>query len=336
VADSDAGQVTATNVPGQNHQQPTVEGITRDFFVYVPEKARGTTPVPVVFAVHGTGGNGADFAAKAGWNATADAEGFIVVYPSALTYCHYDDDNHNGTFDEPAERVVVTKWAAGKLGDPARRPVCAATVLAQLPDEQRARADHPMKDDVGFFRFMLDYLTTTHAVDAKRIYVTGFSNGGEMSSRLAAEVSDRFAAGAASGGTLSFRPTAPPPRAMSFVFTIGDRDPLWMPGFIASAPGITSLPLSSDALTKVPSLHTACVQPYLLLGQLDNEATYAEPTVAGKKVSTFTFGKSQVGASNTFRLAIFEDLAHAYPNGENHPARLADLLWTFFKDQQLP
>ncbi len=49
-------------------------------------------------------------------------------------------------------------------------------------------------DDVGFVRALIDELASFLAVDPKRIYATGFSNGAILTYRLACELSDRIAA----------------------------------------------------------------------------------------------------------------------------------------------
>jgi polyhydroxybutyrate depolymerase len=49
-------------------------------------------------------------------------------------------------------------------------------------------------DDVNFFRMMIQQFSTTYKIDAKRIFSTGISNGGFMSSRLGAELGDKIAA----------------------------------------------------------------------------------------------------------------------------------------------
>lgn len=51
-------------------------------------------------------------------------------------------------------------------------------------------------DDVAFFRAMIDQLVAEGAVDPKRIFVTGGSNGGMMTHRLACDLSDRIAGAA--------------------------------------------------------------------------------------------------------------------------------------------
>jgi polyhydroxybutyrate depolymerase len=52
-------------------------------------------------------------------------------------------------------------------------------------------------DDVGFMRHLAETLIQSKVADPTRIYVTGLSNGGHMTHRLACEAGDLFAAGAA-------------------------------------------------------------------------------------------------------------------------------------------
>jgi polyhydroxybutyrate depolymerase len=51
-------------------------------------------------------------------------------------------------------------------------------------------------DDVGFLRTLADAVANEIAVDRRRVYVTGISNGGAMSQRVACEAGDVFAAAA--------------------------------------------------------------------------------------------------------------------------------------------
>src|SRR4051812_42804227 len=58
-------------------------------------------------------------------------------------------------------------------------------------------------DDVGYIRKVLDDLAVVANVDPRRVYATGFSNGGMMCYRLASELSDRIAAVAPVAGTMT-------------------------------------------------------------------------------------------------------------------------------------
>ena len=51
-------------------------------------------------------------------------------------------------------------------------------------------------DDVGFLRTLADAIASEIEVDRRRVYVTGISNGGAMTQRLACEAADVFAAAA--------------------------------------------------------------------------------------------------------------------------------------------
>ncbi|QDU22337.1 extracellular catalytic domain type 1 short-chain-length polyhydroxyalkanoate depolymerase [Urbifossiella limnaea] len=64
-------------------------------------------------------------------------------------------------------------------------------------------------DDVVFARDLLDDLKAVAAVDPKRVYAAGFSNGGMMTYKLANEQADAFAAVCAVGGTMTYEEPAP-------------------------------------------------------------------------------------------------------------------------------
>jgi polyhydroxybutyrate depolymerase len=57
-------------------------------------------------------------------------------------------------------------------------------------------------DDVNFFRAMIQNFSAKYKIDAKRIFSTGISNSGFMSSRLGAELSDKIAAVASDAASI--------------------------------------------------------------------------------------------------------------------------------------
>ena len=57
-------------------------------------------------------------------------------------------------------------------------------------------------NDVSFFNQLCDHLIANYPVDGTRIYATGISNGGFMSSRLGCELSNRIAAIAVDAATI--------------------------------------------------------------------------------------------------------------------------------------
>lgn len=55
-------------------------------------------------------------------------------------------------------------------------------------------------DDVLFVQELIKYLSAQYSIDSSRIYATGFSGGGRMSSRIACDLSEQIAAIAPVGG----------------------------------------------------------------------------------------------------------------------------------------
>ena len=160
-------------------------GVTRRYLVRRPPGAPAARPLFLV--LHGGGGNPAQTARSSGWNAIADRESLLVVYPEGL-------DGH---------------WNDGRGVDLTPRRGTAGV------------------DDVGFISALLDTLVASGAADARRLYVTGASNGGMMTFRLALEIGDRLAAAAPIIANLPAKlaratPVAPVP----LLVINGTRDPL--------------------------------------------------------------------------------------------------------------
>ena len=80
-------------------------------------------------------------------------------------------------------------------------------------------------DDVKFIGAMLDELASVANVDAKRVFACGMSNGGMMSYRLAAEMSERIAAIAPVAGTIAIE-RSEPKRAVPVLHFHGTADKL--------------------------------------------------------------------------------------------------------------
>lgn len=163
----------AAPAPGDHEQSVTVDGRQRSFVVHVPAGMPADRPVPVVIVLHGGGGNARNAMQQTGMSELADRSGFLAVYPDGT-----------GRLD----RAVLT-WNAGS---------CCGRAM----DEQ--------VDDVAFVATLIDHVERRYAGDRRRIYVTGMSNGGMLSYRLACELADRIAAIAPVAGAMGVdcRPSA--------------------------------------------------------------------------------------------------------------------------------
>ena len=132
-------------------------GSERSFYLHEPARAYPGPTRPAVLVLHGGGGNGKVSAAMSGFNAKADAEGFLAVYP-----------NGSGRF---GERLLT--WNATHC--------CAYAMRENV-------------NDVAFISDLIDELVRRDRVDPKRVYVTGMSNGAMMSFRAGRELSNKIAA----------------------------------------------------------------------------------------------------------------------------------------------
>jgi poly(3-hydroxybutyrate) depolymerase len=84
------------------------------------------------------------------------------------------------------------------------------------------------QDDVGFLKALTGHLIETWRADPDRVYLTGISNGGDMSFRMAVEATGMFAAigvvsGGFSGGPAA-KPEYVPKKPVSVLTVIGGRD----------------------------------------------------------------------------------------------------------------
>jgi polyhydroxybutyrate depolymerase len=159
--------------PGDHVRAISVDGRERTYRVHLPPAYDPARPTPVVLVFHGALTNGLITVFFTGMNETADRENFCVVYP-----------------DGTGKESFALTWNSGGV------PVIAP---GKPPD------------DVKYTRALLDDLAKVVAVDSRRTFATGISNGGMMCHRLAIELPDRIAAIAPVGGTLSLerpRPTA--------------------------------------------------------------------------------------------------------------------------------
>lgn len=182
----------------------------RAYDLVLPAQYDGVTPVPVLLALHGGGGN------KQAAARTTCASG-EVDDPSCL-HRHAQDNGYavifpNGTgFGLTPE---VRTWNAGG-GEGGWR-----CVSGKACDEGI--------DDVAYIEELLDDVEARVAVDPTRVYATGLSNGGAMSHRLACELSDRIAAIAPVGGAnqLAAAGECAPARPVPVLHVHGTADPCW-------------------------------------------------------------------------------------------------------------
>jgi endoglucanase len=150
-------------------------GINRTFSYHLPTGTPACN-LPVLIAFHGDGGNGAGFQNYAGFDALADAQNFIVVYPDAalvggsLQFNKYADNSPG----------------FGTAGD---------TGFGTNPDPNAP-------DDVLFTSDLITYFSDTYKINRNKVYATGHSGGAFMCYFLSLALPNKIAAIAPVAGSL--------------------------------------------------------------------------------------------------------------------------------------
>lgn len=130
------------------------DGFRRSYLEFVPDAAAPATGRPVVLVLHGGGGTARQIARETG-------AGFHA-------------------FAEATGAVIVYPDAVGRMWDFGEGPVSVAL--------------SPRRDDLGYFRAVIDRVLAEHRGDGARIFATGISRGGQASYFLACRLPGRIRA----------------------------------------------------------------------------------------------------------------------------------------------
>jgi polyhydroxybutyrate depolymerase len=149
-----------------------VMGVQRSYLIHIPGSYDSARPLPLVVVLHGAFSTAKEAEIQTGFSELADRENIIVIYP-------------NGAFGILG---FFQHWNAGH---------CCG------------RAADDNIDDVGFLDMVIADVRERFNIDKNRLYLVGFSNGGMLTYRYAAERSEAVAAiasvAASIGGRVSQR-----------------------------------------------------------------------------------------------------------------------------------
>lgn len=135
----------------------TYNGIKRFYNIHIPKSYDPLSSYPLVFVFHGGGGNGINIEDVTSFSQKAEEENFIVVYP----------------FGTGKLNKKLLTWNCG---------FCCGYALENNIE------------DVGFIEILYEKIMGEYSINKDMVYATGISNGGIMSYKLGAELSDIFAA----------------------------------------------------------------------------------------------------------------------------------------------
>lgn len=186
-------------------------------------------------------------------------------------------------------------------------------------------------DDVAFTIALLDELEGRLCLDASRVYATGMSNGGALSSVLACRAADRFAATGAVAALIYVPECDDTDRVASFVAMMGTADPVVpFAGGRVNCCGNPVIPAAPDTVASFARHHGCDPEP-------STEAI-------GDDVELQRFEGCDDGASVEFY--VIEDGGHTWPGSPldlssrglgNTTASLdaTETLWAFFDRHRL-
>jgi len=165
-----------------------VDGHERSYEVDLPASAPPAAGWPVVLVFHGGGGSAAGARTQTRMSALGAREGFVAVYPQGS----------GGVAGK------LKTWNAG---------TCCGWAMKHKIDEP------------AFVAALLDDLARVVAVDARRVYATGISNGGMMAYQVACTLAGRIAAIAPVAGEMTLSASeCRPARPISVLVIHGTAD----------------------------------------------------------------------------------------------------------------
>lgn len=267
------------------------DDVERTFFVHLPQSYDSSMSYPLIFAMHGGGIFGYEgVEGQSELSELSDSENFIMVYPEGI------------------EILGFRTWNAGDC--------CPA-------------ASANGTDDVGFINALLEKLKQELSINDRKVYATGFSNGGQLAYKLANRYPDKFAAVSAVAGVLQDFPFNPS-RKVPIIHFHSYQD--------TTAPyngGLSDAPLINFEFPSVDSTLSLIADNYNC-GQI-RETVFSAP-------DTYDFFRySDCDDNAILELYVSQDGGHTWPGGQafaNRPItnhfNASDLMWEFFQNYELP
>ncbi|WP_168169237.1 PHB depolymerase family esterase [Thermococcus sp. 5-4] len=175
--------------PGDVRGSILVDGLERTYIVHFPPNFSEDEHLPLLIALHGGGGTGFDME-------RLTRGGLNILADRERFVVVYPDG-------------IERHWNDGR-------------------NLSRYRAQRENINDVAFISALIDLFVTKYGVNGSRIYVTGMSNGGLMTYRLACEIPERLAAVAVVGVSMSenLYNDCPSDSPLPILMILGTDDPL--------------------------------------------------------------------------------------------------------------
>ena len=216
--------------------------------------------------------------------------------------------------------------------------VCPQGIDRSWNDGRETPANAKGINDVKFIDNLITYVIKTYNADAGRVYVTGMSNGGFMTSRLACELNNRIAAiavvAASMDQDMSYQPIVKP---IPVMYIQGTKDPLvpFKGGLMRKGAGGTIYG------------HEAVLQKWATIDGCDNK-----PVVTNLPIKvddgTSVIKEEYSNPANNLKVTGFTivDGGHVWPGGSQYMPKFVigsttknldgcETIWKFFKGYRL-
>jgi polyhydroxybutyrate depolymerase len=276
---------------------------------YILEVPDGLSlPAPTVFVLHGGTRSASKIRRSTDFHDQGEISGFVTVYPEGI----------GGHWHDAREAAQIIGKQGGKGAD-----------------------------DVGFLTTLAGRLTAEGVADPRRIYVTGSSNGGMMSFRLACEAADVFAAFAPVIASLPEKAehSCKPVRPVPLLMINGTDDKLipWEGGRVA--------PMTAGQRGRVLPVMKSMEMFHKLNGCAKAESQDAHVPGDPYTIPLFITRYAGCGGGSELGLYRFDGMGHRWPESARPwyggiwddivgpaPTRFpaAEHIWAFFARHRLP
>ncbi len=279
-----------------------VDGAIRRYDVFLPSSHSVSSDLPVIIDLHGFTSDSDEQRSLSNFTDLAEENGIIMVWPEAL--------------------------------------VSGSSCVLPGVDGKYWNADWGAEtDDVLFIDQLIDQLNADYAIDPKRIYVTGISNGGFMTYSIACALSDRIAAVTSVAGAMTqnvLNTECNPSRQIPVMHVHGTNDPVvFLNGDESCLGGIAAI---NDVVSFWRN-NAGCSETF-------SEVLYEDiDTTDGSTAKMITYD----GCGSKVQFLVVEGGGHNWPGSQyqidqgfsilqpiNKDINTTALIWEFFKKHQLP
>ncbi len=168
----------------ETKEKVTVDDVDRNFIVRLPRGYDAQQHYPVVILLHGMNQDADDMQRLTRFDALADKDGVITVYPIALHgrwNVGVRPQQQQSTIWARADEGMAAGTLAGDIQEAEGGIPGEAVDIREVAEaDNRFRARSRIRidraapaDDIAFFNQMLDQLGTKFSVDSSRIYAAG-------------------------------------------------------------------------------------------------------------------------------------------------------------------